>query len=168
MIAMQYVFTLPADYDMGRIVDRVRQKGAVFDDFPGLLFKAFLMSEAGRDGAVANRYAPFYVWHSPEALRDFLAGPGFAALVASFGRPSIRTWLPLKVVPPTGPVETLDLAEEAVPDGTDLAGLIAADHAGDVIGLDPGGWRLLRVRFDAAGPSADRFRVLHLSQPVQR
>jgi Domain of unknown function (DUF4865) len=168
MIAMQYVFTLPADYDMGRIVDRVLQKGAFFDDFPGLVLKAFLMSEAGRDGAAANRYAPFYVWHSPDAMRDFLAGPGFAALVASFGRPQVRTWLPLKVVPPSGPIATLDLLEEAVPEGTDTAALIAGDHAGDVVGLDPAGWRLLRVRFDAAVPSANRFRVLHLSQPAQR
>jgi len=166
MIAMQYVFTLPADYDMGRIIDRVAQKGASFDDFPGLLFKSFLMSEAGRDGATANRYAPFYVWHSPEAIVGFLGSPGFAALVASFGRPQIRTWLPLKVTAPTGPIETLDIIEEPVPTGTDTAALIAADQDGDVVGLDPNGWNLLRVRFDATGLSANRFRVLHVSQPA--
>jgi hypothetical protein len=168
MIAMQYVFTLPADYDMGRIVDRVAAKGPSFDDFPGLVFKAFLISEAGRDGAGANRYAPFYVWQSPEALSGFLGSPGFAALVASFGRPQVRTWLPLKVAAPTGPIETLDLTEEAVPEGTDIAALIAGDRDSDVVGLDPTGWRLLRVRFDAAGASSSRFRVLHLSQPAQR
>ena len=168
MIAMQYVFTLPADYDMGRIVERVAAKGPSFDDYPGLVFKAFLISEAGRDGAVANRYAPFYVWRSPDAMRGFLGGPGFAALVASFGRPSIRTWLPLKVAAPAGPVGTLDLIEEAVPEGTDIAALIAGDPDGDVVGLDPTGWRLLRVTFDAAVASSGRFRVLHLSQPAQR
>ena len=168
MIAMQYVFTLPADYDMGRIVDRVATKGPSFDDFPGLLFKAFLMSEAGRDGAGANRYAPFYVWRTPDALRDFLGSPGFAALIASFGRPQVRTWLPLKVAAPAGPIRTLDLIEQAVPEGTDIAALIAQDHGGDVVGLDPTGWRLLRVRFDAVDAPSNRFRVLHLSQPAQR
>lgn len=168
MIAMQYVFTLPADYDMGRIVDRVAAKGPSFDDFPGLVFKAFLISEAGRDGAAVNRYAPFYVWQSPEALRDFLGSTGFAALVASFGRPQVRTWLPLKVAAPAGPIGTLDLVEEVVPEGTDIAALFAEDRDDDVVGLDPSGWRLLRVRFDAAGASPHRFRVLHLSQPAQR
>jgi len=168
MIAMQYVFTLPADYDMGRIVDRVATRGGAFDEFPGLLFKAFLMSEAGREGAVANRYAPFYVWRSPEALSGFLAHAGFAAVVASFGRPQVRTWLPLKIIAPTGPVRTLDLVEETVAEGTDIAALIAQEPAADVVGLDPTGWRLLRVRFDAPGVSAHRFRVLHVSQPAQR
>jgi hypothetical protein len=168
MIAMQYVFTLPADYNMGRIVDRVAAKGPSFDDFPGLVFKAFLISEAGRDGASVNRYAPFYVWQSSEALSGFLGSPGFAALVASFGRPQVRTWLPLKVAAPVGPIGTLDLVEEAVPEGADVAALIAEDRDDDVIGLDPAGWRLLRVRFDAAGASPNRFRVLHLSQPAQR
>lgn len=166
MIAMQYVFILPADYDMGRIVDRVAQRGAAFDDFPGLLFKAFLMSEAGRDGATLNRYAPLYVWHSPEAMAGFLASPGFAALVASFGRPQIRTWLPLKVTAPAGPIATLDLVEDDLPEGTDTAAMLARDHDGDVVGLDPAHWRLLRVRFDATGPSVHRFRVLHVSQPA--
>jgi len=168
MIAMQYVFTLPADYDMGRIVERVATKGGAFDDFPGLLFKAFLMSEAGRDGALANRYAPFYVWQSPGALRGFLTHPGFQAVVASFGRPQVRTWLPLKITAPTGPIRTLDLVEDAVPEGTDIAGLITQEHAADVVGLDPTGWRVLRARFGAPGLSAHRFRVLHVSQPAQR
>jgi hypothetical protein len=166
MIAMQYVFTLPADYDMGRIVERVRTKGASFDDVPGLLFKTFLMSEAGRDGALENRYAPFYVWQSPEAMRDFLASAGFKALVASFGRPSVRSWLPLKATAPDASVATLDIVEEAVPNGTDLAGLAGGD--GDVLGLDPTGWRLVRVTFDAAGAPQGRYRVLHLSMPAQR
>jgi len=167
MIAMQYVFTLPADYDMSRIVERVRTKGPSFDQTPGLLFKTFLISEAGKDGARENRYAPFYVWHTPEAMAGFLAGPGFKALVASFGRPSIRTWLPVRATAPSASVATLDIAEEAVPDGTDLA--ILADRNGDVVGLNPTDWRLVRVTFDAAGaPEGSRYRVLHLSMPAQR
>lgn len=168
MIAMQYVFTLPADYDMGRIRDRVARKGPSFDDFPGLVFKAFLISEAGRDGAVVNRYAPFYVWQSAQAMRDFLAGPAFAAVVASFGRPQVRTWIPLKVEAPAPSVETLDLIEETIAEDADVAALMANDHIGNVTALDPTGWRLLRVRFDAGGPPVNRFRVLHLSQPGQR
>ena len=167
MIAMQYVFTLPADYDMNRIVDRVATKGAGFDRFPGLVFKTFLMSEVGKDGAVENRYAPFYVWQSAEAMRDFLTGAAFRTLVGSFGRPAIRTWLPLKVVPPSRAARTLDLVLEPVPLGSDLTGLTPA-ATDDVVGVDPTGWQLVRVKFDAETLSGDRYRVLHVSAPNQR
>jgi Domain of unknown function (DUF4865) len=42
MNAMQYEISLPADYDMGIIRDRVATRGATFDDYPGLGLKAFL------------------------------------------------------------------------------------------------------------------------------
>jgi len=34
MIAMQYSFVLPADYDMSIIERRVRERGHIFDDTP--------------------------------------------------------------------------------------------------------------------------------------
>jgi len=40
MIAMQYRFPLPADYDMAIIDRRIADKGHLTDGFPGLLFKA--------------------------------------------------------------------------------------------------------------------------------
>ena len=42
MIAMQYGFTLPADYDMTIIDRRMRDKGPLLDGFPDLRFKAYL------------------------------------------------------------------------------------------------------------------------------
>ena len=96
MIAMQYPIALPTDYDMGIIRRRVAEKGATFDGRPGLLCKAFLISERSR-GAPLNQYAPFYVWKETEALWDFVAGSGFDGIVVSFGRPDILTWLPITV-----------------------------------------------------------------------
>ncbi|MEN6080676.1 DUF4865 family protein [Chromobacterium piscinae] len=58
---------------------------------PGLGLKAYLYSRAGEDGAAANAYAPFYLWRTSEGMRDFLSGPGFAALCASFGRPAVES-----------------------------------------------------------------------------
>ena len=94
MIAMHYRFTLPADYDMVLIEQRIASNGARLDGFPGLLFKAYLYSRQD-DGALPgqeNRYAPFYVWHSAEAMHRFLASEGFAALTRHFGWPRIETW----------------------------------------------------------------------------
>ena len=34
MIAMQYSFTLPADYDMTRIDERIESKGHLLNGFP--------------------------------------------------------------------------------------------------------------------------------------
>ena len=42
MLAMQYSFTLPADYDMDIIRRRVASKGPLIDGLPGLGFKAYL------------------------------------------------------------------------------------------------------------------------------
>lgn len=101
MLAMQYVVKLPSDYEMERIRRRVREKGAAFDGFPGLLQKSFLYNvkrgpdEEGTgwlDQPGCNEYAPFYVWQSTEGMHSFLLGSGFQGLVQSFGRPQVRTW----------------------------------------------------------------------------
>ena len=47
MLAMQYNFTLPADFDMDIIRKRVAAKGPLVDGFPGLGFKAFLYARRG-------------------------------------------------------------------------------------------------------------------------
>ena len=94
MIAMQYSFTFPADYDMQIIRDRIASKAAAFDGFPGLIFKAFLY--AGKAAAPVNSsdnlYAPFYLWEDAGAMNRFLASPGFIALTQAFGWPQIKIW----------------------------------------------------------------------------
>ncbi|MEP7454675.1 DUF4865 family protein [Phyllobacterium sp. SB3] len=94
MIAMQYSFTLPADYDMGIIDRRITEKGPLLDNFPNLAFKAYLT--ARREDETQSRenlYAPFYLWRHERGLNDFVCGAGFAAVSQSFGRPSIKTWI---------------------------------------------------------------------------
>lgn len=95
MIAMQYGFTLPADYDMAIIDRRIRDKGPLLDGFPHLAFKAYLSARKGDDGfqSAENLYAPFYLWDEPEGIDGFLSSPGFAALTRDFGWPSVQTWL---------------------------------------------------------------------------
>ncbi|MBY5555335.1 DUF4865 family protein [Rhizobium leguminosarum] len=93
MIAMQYSFTPPADYDMSIIDRRIRDKGPMLDGFPNLGFKAYLSARKGEFGSRDNLYAPFYLWQKPEAASDFLCGPGFEALTDAFGWPRVRTWI---------------------------------------------------------------------------
>lgn len=96
MIAMQYSFTLPANYDMDIIRERIVTNGPLTDGLPGLVQKGFLMNEKGKGLAnfVAsnNEYAPFYVWQTEEAMRDFLLSSRFEKLSQDFGRPVVQTW----------------------------------------------------------------------------
>ncbi len=94
MIAMQYSFCLPADYDMGIIRRRIAEKGHFLDNFPNMLFKAYLHAERGEHWESAeNLYAPFYVWQNSTGLSDFLGSAGFAGLTQSFGWPSVKSWM---------------------------------------------------------------------------
>jgi len=106
MIIMHYRFTLPADYDMGIIVQRIRLNGARMDDFPGLVAKAYLYACREDDGASENRYAPLYFWQGAKDMQRFLQSPGFATLVRDFGWPVIESWLALE-----GQTHLSDLAE---------------------------------------------------------
>ena len=93
MLAMQYRFVLPADYDMEIIRRRIHERGHLLDGFPCLEWKAYLWSEkdAQRPGAV-NAYAPLYLWQDNAGLNEFLSGPGFLGLCADFGRPQVDIW----------------------------------------------------------------------------
>ncbi|MGE7368352.1 DUF4865 family protein [Neorhizobium sp. NPDC001467] len=93
MIAMQYSFTLPADYDMSIIDRRIRDNGHKLDGFPNLGFKAYLTAKRGDGGSTENLYAPFYLWERPEGMDAFLSGPGFRGVSSAFGWPTVSTWI---------------------------------------------------------------------------
>ncbi|MGW0701063.1 DUF4865 family protein [Streptomyces sp. NPDC002867] len=182
MHAMQYEITLPADYDMGIIRDRVARRGHLLDGFPGLGLKAYLMRERAA-GSPVNQYAPLYLWTAPEGMNGFLWGPGFQGIVDDFGRPEVQHWtgaayhdgpsaaagartavrrrqrLPLGIRP--GP-----LVEEAAAETQRLARREGAVCA--ALGVDPYRWELMYVTlWDHDSPAApgDRYEVLHVSSP---
>ncbi len=162
MLAMQYSFTLPADYDMAIIRRRISDNGHRMDGFPGLVFKTFL--HASRDpqgrGTHENLYAPFYLWESNEGINRFLASTGFAALTASFGWPAIKLWSVWQAhLPPeftqakiaTREIVQIDpftdLAEQQVRESR----LVNFHHDGDaplgsLVGFEPNTWSLVRLR----------------------
>lgn len=105
MIAMQYTFVLPADYDMTLIEQRITEKGHLLNGWPGLVFKAYLYArkDATNYHSPVNCYAPLYVWQDHHAMMAFLNSAEFKALCEHFGRPQVKTWF--IDTPPTPPNE---------------------------------------------------------------
>lgn len=182
MHAVQYEITLPADYDMGIIRDRVTTKGHLLDDFPGLGVKAYLIRERGEDSPV-NQYAPFYLWSAPEGMNSFLWGPGFQGIVRDFGRPEVQHWagvayeegpssaaLPRTATRRRAPVPAsaapADAVDAALEENSRLAK--APGAVATALAVDPRRWELVHFTlWDHPAPKepGERFEVLHLSQP---
>jgi hypothetical protein len=182
MHAMQYEITLPADYDMGVIRERVATRGHLLDAFPGLGLKAYLMRERGAHSPV-NQYAPLYLWSAPEGMNNFLWGPGFQGIVDDFGRPEVQHWTGLAYhegASASAPAHTAVRRRQRVPEGV-RPGPVVEEALAEVrrlaaldgvvcaaLAADPRRWELLYVTLwerDAPGAAGDRYQVLHLSQP---
>ena len=186
MIAMQYSFTLPADYDMDIIRRRIAERGHFTDDFPLLGFKAYLYADRGDSRSRDNLYAPFYLWEDNEGMNAFLGAPGFAALVASFGRPAISVWSvwhaqrpndagaaryatrEIVAIPPEASLEAWREAE-TVWLKQDIA---MRDAVGGVVAFEPSTWTLVSFRLWAHQPRtldterAQCYAVGHVSVPT--
>jgi Domain of unknown function (DUF4865) len=188
MIAMQYSFVLPADYDMAIIDRRIRDKGPLLDGFPRLRFKAYLSARREDAGftSAENLYAPFYLWDEPEGIGDFLSSPGFAAVTQAFGWPSVRTWIvwhaalgadlgaarfASREIMPIAPYS--DLASEQ-----DKAGAAAQAATRDgalaaVAAFDPTTWAMVQFRLwrtppATPGDAVQLYAVGHVSLPGER
>ncbi|MFF8935636.1 DUF4865 family protein [Streptomyces paradoxus] len=181
MHAMQYELTLPADYDMGVIRDRVARRGHLLDDWDGLGLKAYLIRERGLRGSPVNQYAPFYLWNTVDGMNAFLWGGGFQGVCDDFGRPPVRQWTGLAYEEGGASHPRFAvLRRQPVPDGVALADAVAdavdetrwpAAAEGALLaaaGVDTSRWELVRFSlWEHDPPKADGevFEVLHLSAP---
>ncbi|MEU4744098.1 DUF4865 family protein [Actinosynnema sp. NPDC023658] len=192
MYAKQYEITLPADYDMRVVRERVARGGHALDDRAGLALKAYVIRERGVAGSPVNQYAPFYLWHDTGAMAHFLVGGGgFQNIIRDFGRPTARHWTgvachagPARTALPRAasrrltpvPVDEdrdgtgLGLAEFVEREVSQLHALARRDDVHTAaLALDPHDWQLLRFvlwRDVAADEEAtERYEVLHLSAP---
>lgn len=183
-LLMQYPITLPADYDMGTIRERVRTRGSALDDRGGLTCKVYGIREVGTSESRVNQYAPFYLWHDVTAAADFLwRGQGFDGIVRDFARPTVHTWLPcsrsLGAAPATSVVQAVvqttsidpdvDLRDEAQRLTDRVARRGAEPHVHlAAAGIDPAAWRSVEITtINATDPSLPGavYTVLHISQP---
>ena len=188
MLAMQYSFVLPADYDMSIIERRVQDKGHILDHYPPLFFKAYLMARKGDATTQSheNLYAPFYLWRDAAGMNDFLCGAGFLGLVNAFGWPAVRIWpsviatdhthdiaraqFATREIRPLAPFTPLDALRTDESDWTH----VAVQQDGALLALsafEPTAWTLVRFQLwrepqpltSFAGAQA--YSVLHVSNP---
>ncbi|PKR53989.1 DUF4865 family protein [Thalassospira marina] len=188
MIAMQYSFSLPADYDMEIIDRRIRDKGPLLDGFPRLRFKAYLSARKQDDKAASteNLYAPFYLWDEAAGIDSFLSGPGFAAVSGDFGWPSVQTWIVWQAdiaanpgdakfatrdIRPIAPHCNLAALRENAMDDAKRA--MAAGALATVAAFDPTEWRQLQFCLwpdvpgdQMTGETSQLYRVGHVSLPL--
>lgn len=187
MYAMQYSITLPADYDMQIIRDRVARTGHLIDGFPGLDFKAFLIREKVH-GHPANEYAPFYVWTDIDGMRSFCWGePGYSAIVRDFGRHPIQDWTVVDVTAgplPLDQARSMSITTRNLPEGvapSRIVGELTRDFLASagpstvrrVAAVDVTTWSVLLADLSADPPSrvddSATYEVLHVSQgPTRR
>ena len=159
MIVMQYRFTLPADYDMGIIEQRIAQNGARLNGFPGLLFKAYLLARREEPPCAENRYAPLYVWKNADAMTTFLQSPGFRQLTLDFGWPHIETWLALRTpdIYTVRQASWLAFGRQPIAAHSELSAL---QMEGQLCAWDVSRWQLLQVAFsDAPLAGKENYRV---------
>lgn len=182
MLIKQYAHRLPADYDMARIRQRAATRGPDWDAVAGLGLKAFIAHERGRNGAQHNVYSSVYLWLEDAAAAAFIVdSQKFGAVIDTFGRPSIETWLPLDVQLGTAEAaHSLSRESIDIPDGIDLATFRTREIARNTetaqqaetlavfAGLDLAAWRLTRFTLSAAAPGADTYEVLYLATPSRR
>lgn len=181
MIAMQYTIQLAADFGIDKIRDRVTARYPLFDNLPGLAHKSYLFNHQH------GLYAPFYIWNSHDAARDFLLGPLFVGVIRTFGRPRVRTWnviaydvIDASVEPRYAVREVDSIAPE-----DDLGALAEAERAQHralagteglgchAVALDADRWELVRYSLwrdqscatKAKGDSVQPYEVLHMSSP---
>ena len=184
MLAMQYRITLPADYDMHIIRQRIADRGHLTDDFPQLAFKAYLYADRNQPYAAGreHRYAPFYVWHDTQGMNAFLGGAGFAAVAASFGRPAVRTWSvwDAQMAPDLSIATHASCQTLLIPSDAALAATRETEQASaasdrergalaTVSSFDANRWTIMRFRLwrDAVklASDVDLYQVGHVSQP---
>ncbi|MGE7883936.1 DUF4865 family protein [Bacillus sp. NPDC094077] len=97
MIGMQYKIIFPKDYDMEIIRKRVKDNGHKTDGFQELNFKAYLITETGKEGNLYNCYAPLYIWNSHEGMNKFIFEGYYDNILQSFGWQQINIGVPLVV-----------------------------------------------------------------------
>ncbi|KFG98975.1 hypothetical protein GQ56_0100460 [Burkholderia paludis] len=183
MLTAYYVHRLPADYDLDLIRERARERGRHWDDAPDLLFKGFLLREAGRHGATENSFASLYLWRNEQAFTRFVAEGRYRVVTASFGRAPIDVQVVLdarKGSASTARFARLDAID--IPVDSDLDATLAreiarnreaAAQAGVVaaaVSIDTARWRLSRILLSEhepeGGAAGTVHQVLYLARPL--
>jgi len=183
MIITHYAHRLPADYDLDIIRKRAGARGHLFDAIPELYFKAFLLRERGRFGAITSEYSSLYLWRRDQGFRDFLVDGRTKSVTDSFGRPQVETRFVLDAL--KGSAEQarfLYKHEQEIPLDTDLTSTFAAEIernretakatgvVASAVGIDAQNWKVTRVVVSEQEPTGREpgaaYQVLYLARPL--
>jgi Domain of unknown function (DUF4865) len=183
MVIVHYAHRLPADHDLGALRRWLKERGVVWDKVPELYFKAFLLREAGRFGAIANSFASLYLWQQDKAFRDWLMRGGYKVVTDTIGRAQIETLFALDAFRgEAGEARFLYRDDITIPLDADLTDAFAReielareratqpDVISTVVGLDPDNWKFVRVLLSEAEPDTREpgvaYQIAHLSRPL--
>lgn len=181
MLLVNYAHRLPSGHDMAAVRLRAADRGQLWDDRPDLYFKAFLMREAGKDGAIANSYSSLYLWNSSDAFSKFLAGGSYKIVTDSFGRAAIHSHVVLDAKKGaahsanTAFIENVSISPdedltEKFADEIKINNEIASNPkvAASAIAVDAANWRFIRVVLceEKYSGSGVQFEILHLARPL--
>ena len=183
MLIAHYAHRLPANYDIELIRSRAQARGHLWDAIPELYFKAFLLRERGRFGAISNEYSSLYLWRKDEGFRDLLVDGRTKPVTDSFGRPAIETHVVLDALKGSGrEARFLYKQELAIPVDSDLTSAFAAEieRVSDVarqpgavaaaVGVDTERWTFTRVLLSdnepGGGEEGVAYQVLYFAQPL--
>lgn len=182
MIGMQYKIILPRDYDMGTIRKRVEENGHKTDGFPGLNFKAYLITEKRANGNLYNCYAPLYTWNNAEGMNKFIFDGFYDNILGSFGWQHIHIGVPFSMELGTDFHKSKFAIEYAgtIPESKSLLHTpIHSIHAdaknagrslGNVILYNPDKWGYSQFSFYEEKPKIEAaehftiYEILHISQ----
>jgi Domain of unknown function (DUF4865) len=183
MIIAYYANRLPENYDLGPIRTLTRERGPIWDVRPELYFKAFLLREAGRFGAIATSFSSLYLWRQDGTYRDWLVSGGYKIVTDRFGRGEIETRVALDARKGPGhdarfvTIEDLDIPPDA-----DLTAAFAreiernrqiaaqSDTVAATVGVDTQNWKFTRILISTNEPNGNEntvaHQILHLAQPL--
>jgi hypothetical protein len=181
MIATQYKITLPSDYDMNIIKDRVRNNGHKTDGFEDLKFKLYLVTEKGINNNLQNSYCPLYLWKGSNGLNKFLFNGFYDNILNSFGWQRVNIGIPLmdtttskikenkylfQITRDIQPQESLNNLKDKIG-----ACIPTIDHAEYLVIYNPDNWKYEVFYFindlsHVKEMSGVIYQILHISQGV--
>lgn len=168
MILAHYTHRLPASHDIGLIRTRASERGPLWDATPNLYFKAFLLREAGKHGAIAHSYSSLYLWRHDDAFRDFLLAGRYKVVTDAFGRAEIQTRVTLDARKGVGNVARfVRKTEIAIPQDADLTAAFAAEVAANRAASKASGTVVAAVAVDTQSWTFTRILVSESLQPAQ-
>ena len=183
MIMVHYVNRLPEGHDLGCVRTLTQERAPIWDARPELYFKAFLLREAGRFGAIANSFSSLYLWRDDGAYRDWLVSGGYKIVTDRFGRGEIETRFALDARKGPGHEARFASTEDLdIPLDADLTTAFAReiernreiaaqpDTVAAAVGLDTRNWKFTRIRLSTNVPNGNdnaiAYQMLHLAQPL--